>query len=64
MQHMRTLVLALLTVMPAHAALSQVIQTKVTGGEVSGTAEGGIAIFKGIAFAAPPEHPGQHRASQ
>ena len=51
---MRTLALALLTLMPAHAALSQVTQAKVTGGEVSGIAEGGIAIFKGIAFAAPP----------
>jgi para-nitrobenzyl esterase len=51
---MRAIALVLLAVLPAHAALAQVTQAKVTGGEVSGVAEGGISIFKGIAFAAPP----------
>jgi para-nitrobenzyl esterase len=51
---MRAIALVLLAVLPAHAALAQVTRAKVTGGEVSGVAEGGISIFKGIAFAAPP----------
>ena len=51
---MRAIALVLLAVLPAHAALAQITQVKVTGGEVSGVAEGGISIFKGIPFAAPP----------
>ncbi|MEO8307348.1 MAG: carboxylesterase family protein [Pseudomonadota bacterium] len=51
---MRAIALALLIVLPAHAALAQITQAKVTGGEVSGVVDGGISIFKGIAFAAPP----------
>src|SRR6478735_9188266 len=51
---MRAIALVLLAILPAHAALAQITQAKVTGGEVSGVAEGGISIFKGIPFAAPP----------
>jgi len=51
---MRAIALLLLAVLPAHAALAQVTQARVTGGELSGVADGGIAIFKGIPFAAPP----------
>ena len=51
---MRGIVLALLVVLPVHAAHAQVTQVKVTGGEVSGIAESGISSFKGIPFAAPP----------
>ena len=51
---MRGIALVLLTLLPVHAAYGQVTQAKVTGGSVSGVAEGGIAIFKGIPFAAPP----------
>jgi para-nitrobenzyl esterase len=54
---MRILVLVLLAVLPAHAALAQVTQARVTGGVVSGVAEGDLSIFKGIAFAAPPVGP-------
>jgi len=51
---MRGFALTLLALLPAHAVHAQVTQAKVTGGEVSGVAEGGIGIFKGIPFAAPP----------
>jgi para-nitrobenzyl esterase len=51
---MRVIALILLAVMPVHAALAQITQAKVTGGAVSGVAESGISIFKGIPFAAPP----------
>ncbi|HWL62185.1 MAG TPA: carboxylesterase family protein [Steroidobacteraceae bacterium] len=50
----RIAALALLAVLPLHIAHAQVTRAKVTGGEVSGVAEGGISIFKGIPFAAPP----------
>jgi para-nitrobenzyl esterase len=55
---MRAIALLLLGVLP-HAALAQVTESgitvaKVTGGEVSGVADSGISIFKGIPFAAPP----------
>lgn len=51
---MRSLVLGLMALLPINAALAEINQAKVTGGTVSGTAEGGISIFKGIPFAAPP----------
>ncbi len=50
---MRVITLVLLAVLP-HAALAQITQAKVTGGMVSGVAEGDISVFKGIPFAAPP----------
>ncbi len=55
---MRAIALVLLVALP-HAALAQITQArigvaKVTGGEVSGIAEGEISIFRGIPFAAPP----------
>jgi para-nitrobenzyl esterase len=50
---MRVIALVLLAVLP-HAALAQITQAKVTGGMVSGVAEGDISVFKGIPFAAPP----------
>src|ERR1044071_6864071 len=51
---MRTIALLLLALLPTTAALADITQAKVTGGAVSGTAENGISIFKGIPFAAPP----------
>lgn len=51
---MRFIALLLLGVLPVPAALAEIAQARVTGGEVSGVAEGGISIFKGIPFAAPP----------
>ncbi len=39
---MRLVALALLAMLPAHAALSQVTEARVTGGSVSGIAEGSI----------------------
>ena len=51
---MRGIALVLLSLLPAHAALAQIIEAKVTGGVVSGVAEGSVSIFKGIPFAAPP----------
>jgi para-nitrobenzyl esterase len=51
---MRAIALLLLAAMPVHAALAQITQARVTGGEVSAVVEGGISMFKGIPFAAPP----------
>jgi para-nitrobenzyl esterase len=51
---MRTIALALLALLPAQAALADITQAKVTGGTVTGVADAGISIFKGIPFAAPP----------
>src|SRR6478735_5467152 len=51
---MRTIALILLALLPSTAALADITEAKVTGGAVSGTAENGITIFKGIPFAAPP----------
>jgi para-nitrobenzyl esterase len=51
---MRAIALVLLAVLPVNEALAQVTHARVTGGEVSGVAEGDISIFKGIPFAAPP----------
>jgi para-nitrobenzyl esterase len=50
----RSIALILLALLPVKAALADITQAKVTGGAVSGTAENGISIFKGIPFAAPP----------
>lgn len=51
---MRIFSLLLLAALPVQASFAQISQVKVTGGEVSGVVDGGIAIFKGIPFAAPP----------
>jgi para-nitrobenzyl esterase len=56
---MRALALVLLILLPVDAAHAQSTQAaikeaRVTGGAVSGVAENGISIFKGIPFAAPP----------
>ena len=51
---MRSIALILLSLLPLKAAIADITQVKVTGGAVVGTAENGIAIFKGIPFAAPP----------
>jgi para-nitrobenzyl esterase len=51
---MRAIALVLLAVLPVQAALAQITQARVTGGEVSAVPENGISIFKGIPFAAPP----------
>jgi para-nitrobenzyl esterase len=51
---MRRIALILLALLPVDAALADITQAKVTGGAVSGTAENGISMFKGIPFAAPP----------
>ena len=66
---MRAVALVLLTLLPVHAAHAQTTQAankdvaakgvatreiRVTGGAVSGVADNGLVIFKGIPFAAPP----------
>ena len=51
---MRVLVLALLATLASHPVCAQVTQAIVTGGTVSGQADGDLGIFKGIPFAAPP----------
>jgi para-nitrobenzyl esterase len=51
---MRGIALILLVLLPLKAAVADITQVKVTGGALSGTAENGISIFKGIPFAAPP----------
>ena len=35
-------------------ALAQITQARVTGGQIAGSTEAGIGVFKGIPFAAPP----------
>lgn len=51
---MRGIALILLALLPVNAALADITQAKITGGAISGTAENGISIFKGIPFAAAP----------
>jgi para-nitrobenzyl esterase len=51
---MRSVVLALLMSLSAHAAYAEITEARVTGGVVSGVVENGISVFKGIPFAAPP----------
>jgi para-nitrobenzyl esterase len=51
---MRSIVFVLLTLLPVHAAHAEITQARITGGAVSGVAEEGMSIFKGIPFAAPP----------
>jgi len=52
---MRRIVLVLLTIVAVHStAYAEVMEAQVTGGMVSGVADHGISIFKGIPFAAPP----------
>ncbi len=51
---MRGIALILLALLPVNAALADITQARVTGGAVSGVVAGGISIFKGIPFAAPP----------
>jgi para-nitrobenzyl esterase len=38
----------------APAAMAQIPQAHVTGGTIAGVVEGGLSMFKGIPFAAPP----------
>ena len=51
---MRAMAVLLLALLPAHSTLADILQARVTGGEVSGVTAEGISVFKGIAFAAPP----------
>jgi para-nitrobenzyl esterase len=51
---MRQIALFLLALVSAGPAFAQVTQVRVTGGDVGGVAEGGLSVFKGIPFAAPP----------
>ena len=51
---MRSIALAFLILVPAHAAHAEITEAKVTGGVVSGVIENSITVFKGIPFAAPP----------
>jgi para-nitrobenzyl esterase len=50
----RFLIATLLAGALAQLGFSQIQTAKVTGGEVQGVVTGGISIFKGIPFAAPP----------
>jgi para-nitrobenzyl esterase len=45
-------------------AVAQVLTARVNGGTVQGTAANGIAVFKGIPFAAPPTGENRWRAPQ
>jgi para-nitrobenzyl esterase len=45
---------ALLACAGATPALAQITSAAVTGGQVAGTAQGDLGVFKGIPFAAPP----------
>ncbi len=54
---MRSLVWMIVAALSVQAAHAQISRARVTGGEVSGTAENGMSIFKGIPFAAPPVGP-------
>ncbi|HTV77904.1 MAG TPA: carboxylesterase family protein [Steroidobacteraceae bacterium] len=54
---MRSILWAVLAAMCVQAAHAQISRARVTGGEVSGTAENGLSVFKGIPFAAPPVGP-------
>jgi para-nitrobenzyl esterase len=51
---MRSIALAILAIFCVSAAHAEITAATVTGGAVSGTAQDGISIFKGIPFAAPP----------
>ena len=51
---MKTLVSVCAVLLASQLAHAQISSAKVTGGEVSGSIEGAISIFKGIPFAAPP----------
>jgi len=50
----KILVALFLTSILTPYAVSQIQTAKVTGGEVQGVVTGGISVFKGIPFAAPP----------
>jgi para-nitrobenzyl esterase len=54
---MRSLVWVVLAALSVQVAHAQISRARVTGGEVSGTADNGITVFKGIPFAAPPVGP-------
>ena len=54
---MRSLVWVVLAALSVQAAYAEISTARVTGGKVSGTADNGITIFKGIPFAAPPVGP-------
>jgi para-nitrobenzyl esterase len=51
---MRSILMVILAAVCVQAAHAQISRARVTGGEISGTAENGLSIFKGIPFAAPP----------
>jgi len=51
---MKAICAALVLVLAASPALAEIRQVDVTGGAVEGGVEGGLSIFKGIPFAAPP----------
>jgi len=51
---MRSILWVILAALCVQAAHAQINRTRVTGGEVSGTVENDLSIFKGIPFAAPP----------
>jgi para-nitrobenzyl esterase len=46
--------LAVAALAVAAPATAQIAQARVTGGTVAGTVDGGLSMFKGIPFAAPP----------
>ncbi len=50
----KILIAIFLTIISAQLAVAQIQTAKVTGGEVQGVVTGGISVFKGIPFAAPP----------
>ena len=49
-----SLITCLALLLAGPAALAQIHTAHVAGGEVAGTAVDGVAVFKGIPFAAPP----------